>query len=71
MSAIVLMAVFRSDGWCANGGDGIGFCSVRIRVFVASTPISVVVGNGMSIACGKHSMVSEMLSARVFFTKTR
>jgi hypothetical protein len=71
MSAIVWMAVLRSDGWCAIGVDGIGFCSVLIRVFVASTAISVLVGNDMSIVCGKKLMVSEILSAHVLFTKTR
>jgi hypothetical protein len=62
MSAMVRMAVVRSKGWCAKGVEGIGFCRVHMRVLVVSTAISVGVGYGVSISCGKNSIVLVILS---------
>jgi hypothetical protein len=71
MSAMVLMAVDRSNGWYAKGVEGIGFCKVRMRaVLVASKAISVGVGYGISISSGKNSMVSVILSKRLLLMKT-
>jgi hypothetical protein len=68
---MVRMAVVRSNGWCANGVEGIGFCNVRMRVFVASTAISVGVGYGILTSWGKHSTVSVILSEHVLLMNTR